>query len=132
MDNRKQTAGSGNSTPEQVAGKTFSQEQVNTIVQERVAREKARITKMEQLLARRELEALAVALLQDHGLPLDLMPAIRMDTEVELVRSVDTIVKVMTLEKKYPRLEDFDCKGDAMLEGFCNAYPRPIYAEEVE
>ena len=80
--------------------KTFTQEDVNRIVQERLAKEKARnggeadFTKREQELARRELHMTARELLSEKGLPVQLFDALNCTDKEALEKSIATVEKV--------------------------------------
>lgn len=80
--------------------KTFTQEDVNRIVQERLAKEKAKssgdadFAKREQELARRELHMTAKEMLSEKGLPVQLFDALNCTDEESLKKSVATIEKI--------------------------------------
>lgn len=80
--------------------KTFTQEDVNRIVQERLAKEKAKssgdadFAKREQELARRELHMTAKEMLSEKGLPVQLYDALNCTDEESLKKSIETIERV--------------------------------------
>lgn len=76
-------------------GKTFSQEDVNRIVSERLTREKQRLesafTEREQGLAKRELLLTAREKMIDAGLPVELLDALNMVDAQTLDNSINLI-----------------------------------------
>lgn len=80
--------------------KTFTQEDVNRIVQERLAKEKAKnsgdadFAKREQELAQRELHMTAKELLSEKGLPVQLFDALNCIDEETMKKSITTIETV--------------------------------------
>ena len=90
-----------NPATEQSAGeKTFTQEDVNRIVGERLAKEKAKnsgeadFVKREQELARRELHMTAKELLSEKGLPVQIVDALNCADEETMKKSIETFEKV--------------------------------------
>lgn len=90
-----------NPATEQGAGeKTFTQEDVNRIVGERLAKEKAKnsgeadFAKREQELARRELHMTAKELLSEKGLPVQIVDALNCADEEAMKKSIETFEKV--------------------------------------
>lgn len=81
-------------------GKTFTQEDVNRIVQERLAKEKAKnsgeadFAKREQELAQRELHMTAKELLSEKGLPVQLFDALNCTDKEAMEKSIATIETV--------------------------------------
>lgn len=81
-------------------GKTFTQEDVNRIVQERLAKEKAKnsgeadFAKREQELAQRELHMTAKELLSEKGLPVQLFDALNCTDKETMEKSIATIETV--------------------------------------
>lgn len=79
--------------------RTFSQEDVNRIVQERLAKEKAKssgesdFTKREQELERRELHMSAKELLSEKGLPVQLFEALNCTDRETMEKSIATVEK---------------------------------------
>lgn len=88
------TAQGGNST-QQGGTRTFSQDDVNRIVSERLSKEKAKNeaehVKKEQELAQRELVLTAKELLSNKDLPPELYEAINCSSKEVLERSIDII-----------------------------------------
>ena len=80
--------------------KTFTQDDVNRIVQERLAKEKAKnsgeadFAKREQELAQRELHMTAKELLSEKGLPVQLFDALNCTDKETLEKSIATIETV--------------------------------------
>ena len=80
--------------------KTFTQDDVNRIVQERLAKEKAKnsgdadFAKREQELAQRELHMTAKELLSEKGLPIQLFDALNCTDKKTLEKSIATIETV--------------------------------------
>lgn len=80
--------------------KTFTQEDGNRIVQERLAKEKAKnsgeadFTKREQELAQRELHMSAKEMLSEKGLPVQLFDALNCTDKEALEKSISTIETV--------------------------------------
>ncbi len=79
--------------------KTFTQEDVNRIIGERLAKEKARnngeadLAKREQELVQRELHMTAKELLSEKGLPVQLFDALNCTDEETMKKSIATIEK---------------------------------------
>ena len=100
--------------PEGNGEKTFTQEDVNRIVGERLAKEKAKndvdFVKREQDLQQRELAMSAKELLADKGLPKDLADILRYSDEESLKSAVDRILKL-----KNEELNGFKLIGDNRL-----------------
>ena len=80
--------------------KTFTQEDVNRIVGERLAKEKAKnsgeadLAKREQELARRELHMTAKELLSEKGLPVQLFDALNCTDKETMEKSIATVEKI--------------------------------------
>jgi hypothetical protein len=72
--------------------KTFTQDDVNRIIQERLAKEKAKgdstLAEREQELAKREFQLKAKEILAEKKLPAEILGAIKCDTEEELNASL--------------------------------------------
>lgn len=92
-----------NADPAAVQGtgeKTFTQDDVNRIVQERLAKEKAKssgeadFAKREQELAQRELHMTAKELLSEKGLPVQIFGALNCTDKETLEKSIATIETV--------------------------------------
>ena len=100
MDEKNTNQNTDPSTDQGTGDKrTFSQEDVNRIVQERLAKEKAKssgeadFTKREQELARRELHMSAKELLSEKGLPVQLVEALNCTDRETMEKSVETVEK---------------------------------------
>ena len=96
MDENKAT----NPNPESGAGeKTFSQEDVNRIVGERLAAEKrkgeAALAEREQELNRRELLLNAKSKMTAMGLPVELLDALNVSSEEAMEKSLNTVKAVI-------------------------------------
>ena len=80
--------------------KTFTQEDVNRIIQERLAKEKAKnngdadFAKREQELVQRELHMTAKEMLSEKGLPVQLFDALNCTDKETLEKSISTIETV--------------------------------------
>lgn len=83
--------------------KTFSQDDVNRIVQERLAREKetaaAEIAKREEELQRKELALYAKQTLTDKGLPVELLDVLKLDDQEQFTKSIE-VLEGLPLTKK--------------------------------
>lgn len=94
--NQNANPASGQGTGE----KTFTQEDVNRIVGERLAKEKAKssgeadLAKREQELARRELHMAAKEMLSEKGLPAQLYDALNCSDQEAMEKSIATVEKV--------------------------------------
>ena len=96
MDENKTT----NTNPESGAGeKTFSQDDVNRIVGERLAAEKrkgeAALAEREQQLAQRELLLTAKEKLTDAGLPVELLNALNVSSPEAMEKAITTVKAVI-------------------------------------
>lgn len=96
MDENKTT----NTNPESGAGeKTFSQDDVNRIVGERLAAEKrkgeAALAEREQQLAQRELLLTAKEELTDAGLPVELLNALNVSSPEAMEKAITTLKGVI-------------------------------------
>lgn len=95
MDENKTT----NTNPESGAGeKTFTQKDVNRIVGERLAKEKAKgeaaLAEREQQLAQRELMLTAKERISELGLPVELLDALNMSSPEALEKALTTVKTV--------------------------------------
>ena len=92
-----------------ITEKTFTQEDVNKIVQERLAKERARnteeITEKEKELDKRELQLNIRQTLAEKGLPAELMEAINCTDEETFKKSMGIIEKILEPYKKQNELE---------------------------
>lgn len=96
MDENKTT----NTNPESGAGaKTFSQDDVNRIVGERLAAEKrkgeAALAEREQQLAQRELLLTAKEKLTESGLPVELLNALNVSSPEAMEKAITTLKGVI-------------------------------------
>ena len=96
MDENKAT----NTNPESGAGeKTFSQDDVNRIVGERLAAEKrkgeAALAEREQQLAQRELLLTAKEKLTESGLPVELLDALNVSSPEAMDKAITTLKGVI-------------------------------------
>lgn len=96
MDENKTT----NTNPESGAGaKTFSQDDVNRIVGERLAAEKrkgeAALAEREQQLAQRELLLTAKEKLTESGLPVELLDALNVSSPEAMDKAITTLKGVI-------------------------------------
>lgn len=103
MDNEKMNAAAAENTqPEGNGEKTFTQDDVNRIVGERLAKEKSKndsdFIKREQELQQRELAIRAKEILADKGLPKDLADVLKYSDEESLKSAVDKILKLKNEE----------------------------------
>lgn len=95
----------GTTSPE--GGKTFSQEQVNQIVSERLAKEKAKtdsaFAEKERELALREFKLNAVQQLEGKGLPANLYDALNTSSPEAFNKSLEILTEHMNA-KETPRI----------------------------
>lgn len=100
MDNTQNTLIEGTQTSTEGAQteRTFTQDDVNRIVQERVAKEKAKgndeVTKRMAELDKRERRMNAVDKLRENGLPDYLVDALNMETDETFQQSMEAILKM--------------------------------------
>ncbi|WKY43926.1 DUF4355 domain-containing protein [Eubacteriaceae bacterium ES2] len=90
-------------------GKTFSQDQVNEIVRDRLAKEKEKTQKkyeaMEQEFKNKELNFKAKELLSEKGISLDILDALKYEDEETLMKSIEIVEKALKLPSAPPRYE---------------------------
>ena len=103
MDENKAT----NTNPESGAGeKTFTQEDVNKIVSDRLAREKAKgeaaLAEKERQLAERELQLTAKERLAQMGLPAELLDVLNMSSVEAMEKALTTVKTVFDTYKAAP------------------------------
>lgn len=97
-ENIQNTSSEGTQTG--IDGKTFTQEDVNRIVQERLAKERSKGSNNEELdkraaeLDRRERKLNAVTKLREKGLPDYLADALNMNTDEDFDKSIEAIIKM--------------------------------------
>lgn len=112
MDENKAT----NTNPESGAGeKTFSQDDVNRIVGERLAAEKrkgeAALAEREQQLAQRELLLTAKEKLTESGLPVELLDALNVSSPEAMEKSLNTVKAVIDkIKAEAPPLKIYGAK----------------------
>lgn len=98
MGNTVNTSLEGTQTGTEGAGRTFTQEDVNRIVQERLAKEKGKgnedLDKRAAELDKRERRMNAVQKLRDNQLPDYLVDALNMDTDEAFESSLNAIIKM--------------------------------------
>ena len=81
-----------NQNPDGAGEKTFTQEQVNQIISDRLARDRA---KGEAALAERELLLTAREKLTENGLPVELVDALNVSSPEALEKALSTVKTVM-------------------------------------
>lgn len=127
-----------NADPAAVQGtgeKTFTQDDVNRIVQERLAKEKAKssgeadFAKREQELAQRELHMTAKELLSEKGLPVQLFGALNCTNKETLEKSIATIETVFN---EYKATVTSNIKFKGLQPGSGNKSPDANGAEDLE
>lgn len=99
MEDNKNTSTEGTQTStEGTQGKTFTQEDVNRIVQERLAKEKGKgneeLDRRAAELDLRERRLNAVDELRKNGLPDYLVDALNMNTDEDFQKSMEAIIKM--------------------------------------
>lgn len=106
MDNMEKTQIEGEQTI--TDGKTFTQEDVNRIVQERLAKEKSKgnedLEKRAAELDMRERKMNAVEKLRENNLPDYLVDALNMNTEEDFQRSMEAIIKMKGENTEEPKV----------------------------
>lgn len=84
-------------TVETSDGKTFSQEEVNSIIRDRLAKEKEKTQKQHEAIAKeyqaKELNLKARELLTEKGLSADILEVLKYDDEDSLIKSVAIVEK---------------------------------------
>ena len=97
--------GTGEHTAQQ-DNKTFTQEDINRIVQERLAKERSKgdatLAEREQELAKREFMLKAKEIFAEKKLPLELLDAIKADNEDELNASLAILEKLFDIGSDKP------------------------------
>ena len=103
--------------------KTFSQEDINRIVGERLAKEKAKgeaaLAEREQQLAQRELLLTAKEKLTENGLPVELVDALNVSSPEALEKALSIVKTVMDNHKSEARPMKF--KGAKAAESLSGA-----------
>lgn len=96
-----------NQNPDVAGEKTFSQEDVNRIVGERLAKERAKgeaaLAEKEQQLAQRELLLTAKEKLTENGLPVELVDALNVSSPEALEKALSIVKTVMDKHKAEAR-----------------------------
>lgn len=96
-----------NQNPDGAGESTFTQEQVNKIVSDRLAREKAKgeaaLAEREQQLAQRELLLTAKEKLTESGLPVELVDALNVSSPETLEKALNTVKTVFDKHKAEAR-----------------------------
>lgn len=94
-ENTNTTVDNGNATPRAEENKTFSQSDINRIVQERLAKEKSKtdavLVERERELAQRELVLSTREKLSSKGLPVELLDALNLSTAESAERSLSIL-----------------------------------------
>lgn len=97
--------------PDGAGEKTFTQEQVNQIISERLARDRAKseaaLVEKEQQLAQRELLLNAKERINEMGLPVELLDALNISSSEALEKSLNTVKAVLENKNRKPRLLSF-------------------------
>lgn len=96
-----------NNNPDNGA-KTFTQEQLNAIIGERLAKEKAKseaaLAEREQQLAKRELKLTAKEKIREMGLPMELLDALDVSNEEALDKALDAVKKAISDKKPHAKV----------------------------
>lgn len=102
-----ETKAMNNQNPDGAGAKTFSQDDVNRIVGERLAKEKAKgeaaLAEREQQLAQRELLLTAKEKLTENGLPVELVDALNVSSPEALEKALSIVKTVMDKHKAEAR-----------------------------
>lgn len=110
MDNNQNIQQDLQQNPQGAGDKTFTQEDVNRIVQERLAKEKTKTTETiaakEKELAERELQLNARQILTEKNLPGELMEALNCKDKETFEKSVAIIEKVIEGYKEQNKKTD--------------------------
>lgn len=114
-----------NQNPDGAGEKTFSQEDVNRIVGERLAKEKvkgeAALAEREQQLAQRELLLTAKEKINEMGLPAELVDALNVSSPEALEKALSTVKTVLDKYKSEARPMKFSgAKPAESLSGVRN------------
>ena len=114
-----------NQNPDGAWEKTFSQEDVNRIVGERLAKEKAKgeaaLAEREQQLAQRELLLTAKEKINEMGLPAELVDALNVSSPEALEKALSTVKTVLDKYKSEARPMKFSgAKPAESLSGVRN------------
>lgn len=120
-----ETKAMNNQNPDGAGAKTFSQDDVNRIVGERLAKEKAKgeaaLAEREQQLAQRELLLTAKEKLTENGLPVELVDALNVSSPEALEKALSTVKTVLDKYKSEARPMKFSgAKPAESLSGVRN------------
>lgn len=110
-------------------GKTFTQEEVNRIVSDRLARDRdrrsAELDEREKAVKARELAVIAVEKLTAAGLPKRLAGILKYDDETTLDEAISTLSTLhgfnsgkKIIENKLPERSDYDNGDSAIRDAF--------------
>lgn len=116
MENNSMNQNADPAADQGTGEKTFTQEDVNRIVQERLAKEKSKnsneadFAKREQELEQRELKLSAKEMLSEKGLPLQLLDALNCTDEKVMKKSIEIIETVLN-EYKGNAIKNMKFKG---------------------
>ena len=131
----KDTTKAGDQNGQQT-GKTFTQEEVNRIVSDRLARDRekrtAELDEREKAVKARELAVIAVEKLTAAGLPKELAGVLKYDDETTLDEAISTLSTMRgfdsgdktqdsgkkIVENKLPELSDYDNGDCAIRDAF--------------
>lgn len=95
-----------NQNPDGAGEKTFTQEDVNKIVSDRLAREKAKgeaaLAEKERQLAQRELQLTAKERLAQMGLPAELLDVLNLSSQEAMEKALTTVKTVFDTYKAAP------------------------------
>lgn len=107
MENMENANNTENTSTEGAQEKTFTQEDVNRIVQERLAKEKGRgseeLNKRMAELDMRERKLNAVSELRKNGLPEYLVDALNISTDEAFQKSMEAVIKMKGEAKTQPK-----------------------------
>ncbi|MBS5621944.1 MAG: DUF4355 domain-containing protein [Clostridium sp.] len=120
-----ETKAMNNQNPDGAGAKTFSQDDVNRIVGERLAKEKAKgeaaLAEREQQLAQRELLLTAKEKINEMGLPAELVDALNVSSPEALEKALSTVKTVLDKYKSEARPMKFSgAKPAESLSGVRN------------
>lgn len=108
MENMENANNTENTSTEGAQEKTFTQEDVNRIVQERLAKEKGRgseeLNKRMAELDMRERKLNAVSELRKNGLPEYLVDALNISTDEAFQKSMEAVIKMKGEAKTQPKV----------------------------
>ena len=132
-ENINTTAETTATPAEQTGGKTFAQDQVNTIVQERLARDREKqseeLGKREQELLQRELRLNSRQKLIDRGYPEDILDALNLSDEKSFDNALDLLDKYV---KPYKEESEAKARAAASAPKFTDkSEPRQSFADPI-